>query len=96
MKAGGALYMKGLCKMLCKSEGLKVASAQKTKRSLIVCALYRKKNSPKKEKVSYLPKQSQVVAFNIYIYIYFAALSDLRPSFVIQITKGTITAYHSL
>ena len=69
MEAGGALYMKGLRKMLCKSERLKVASAQKTKRSLIACGLYRENNSPKKEKVSYLPKESQGTTFTKYIYI---------------------------
>lgn len=96
METDGALYGKGLCKVLCKSERLKIASAQKTKRSLIACGLYRKKNLPKKEKVSHLPKQSRLVAIYIHTHTHFAGLSDPRPSFGIQITKGTITDYHSL
>lgn len=66
METDGALYGKGLCKVLCKSERLKIASAQKTKRSLIACGLYRKKNLPKKGKVSHLPKQSRLVDRYIY------------------------------
>lgn len=60
---GGVLYVKELCKMLCKSEGFRVTSIQKYEIPLIARRFCMEKNSGKKGIISYLPTQSQVVEF---------------------------------
>lgn len=47
MKINGVIYVKGFCKVLCKTEGFKVISTQQSENAVIDCRFWIEKTSPR-------------------------------------------------